>query len=77
LKCSTSRGTSSGRSRKEIRAKLSLFDLEVEPLVCGRDYPHIDIDCRSTAHGFKPLFLEHAQDLRLDLRAHVTNFVQE
>src|SRR5207248_5834655 len=62
---------------KKIRSEFSLVDFCVEALVGGGDNPDVHANRGATADRLKSLFFEHAQDLGLNVSAHIANLVEK
>ena len=83
-------GTSSMRSRnggtrqrhhvepvEQVRTKSARLDLRFERLVRRRHDPHVDLDGGACTDPLDLALLQHAQQLRLHLRRHVADLVEE
>src|SRR5262249_51477231 len=62
---------------KQIRAKRSALDLFIQTFVGSGDYANIDLQRSVRSKRLESLFFEHTQNLRLNLEAHIANFIEE
>ncbi len=90
MKNQTSRGMSSGsfakrrqRDRKDVEpiiqvgAESAFLHRGIEIVMRGRDDADVDLPRLRRANPFELAFLEHAQQLGLDVRRQVADFVQK
>src|SRR2546421_476916 len=61
----------------EVLAELLAGDRRREIAVRGRDHAHIGLDRARAAESLELALLENAQELRLHLRAHLGDLVEE
>ena len=62
---------------KQVSAKVSVLDLDVETFVCRGDEAYVHRDRRPASDRLKALLFEDAQHLRLHLRTHVAHFIEK
>src|SRR6185503_19793021 len=62
---------------KQIRAEVSLLDLDVQTFVRRGDQTDVNSDRVSTSNGLEALLFQPSQHLRLNLRTHVADFVEK
>ena len=90
MKCATSRGMSSLRSRsggtehghdvqavEEVLAEAPGRDLGLDVPVGRRQHAHVDLDRLLAADALELPLLQHAQQLELQRRRHVADLVEE
>ena len=65
------------QAKEEVLAEALLADGLLEVLVGGSDHPNVGLQGLRRADGLEGLFLEDAQQLHLEIRAHVADFVEE
>ncbi len=61
----------------EVLPEVAFFDLLIEVLIGGGDYPHIDGYAFSTAHPLDASFLQKAQELHLQGRGQLPDLVEK
>src|SRR2546429_4771170 len=69
--------TSYIEAKVDVFSKLALCHTSLQILVCGGDDPNIERDIASSPQALEFLAFDHSQDLRLRVRAHITNFIEE
>src|SRR4030095_14645714 len=62
---------------EQISTEIPLVNFYIESFVGSGYHAHIDVNRCSTSHWFEALFFQHSQHFRLDLRAHVSNFIEK
>src|SRR3954465_14674172 len=60
----------------QVTAEHALGDILFEVAICGRNHADIHLDRLATADALKRVTFEHTQELGLNLRAHLADFVK-
>src|SRR4051812_25127369 len=65
------------QAEEEISAEGPLLNFLNESFVSSRNHAHVHVDWRVAANWLEPLFLQNAQNLCLDVGAHVRHFIEK
>src|SRR5947209_7366333 len=62
---------------EKVRSKIPLLDLDIKALVRSGDYANVNAHEAGASDRLEPLLFQNAKDLRLHLRAHVSDFIKK
>src|ERR1043165_3212715 len=62
---------------KQVRTEILFLDLFFKSTMCRAHNAHVDGNRFVAAESFNPSLLERAQQLCLDVRAHIADFIEE
>ena len=76
LRSGGTRISSTAQSKVEIAAKASVDHVPLQIAIRGGDHPHVDLDGLGAADALERMPFQHAQELGLNGRAHLADFVE-